>query len=119
MSQGQFRDPRRRSLWRGCGDLNYRSTRIAAREPKAAPRRLLENAGHVARGRTIGLDEKRPNRVIAEGRVEHQVELRTPDEVGQRGEGVEIVERLGDFRRAAMSMAHLAGEPARIGGAAA
>ena len=71
------------------------------------------------RGRTVGADEERPHGVVAERRVEHQVELRAADGVGQRGEGVEIVERLGDFGGAAMAVAHLPGEPARIGGAAA
>ena len=41
------------------------------------------------------------------------------DRVGQRGEAIEIVERLRDLGCAAMAVTHLSGEPARIGGASA
>ena len=93
---------------------------IAARAPKAAPRRLLEHARHVPRGRTVGArrETRAPPRRRASRRTSRS-NWRAADGVGQRGEGVEIVERLGDLRRAAMAVAHLAGEPARIGGAAA
>ena len=71
----------------------------------------------MTRGLTIGVDQKRAHRVVAERRVEHEIELRAGDRIGQRGETIEIVQRLGDFRRAAMAVAHLPLKPARIGGA--
>ena len=39
--------------------------------------------------------------------------------MGGRGEGEQIVHALGDFRRASKTVAHLSGDPARIGGAGA
>ena len=64
-------------------------------------------------------DEEGAHRVVAERGVEHRDRMRRCHRIGQRGEAIEIVQRLGDFRRAAMAVAHLAGEPARIGGASA
>src|SRR5258707_9844362 len=85
--------------------------------PEAAPRRLLEHARHVRRGLMIGVDQKRPYGIVAERGVENEIELRTGDRVGQRGETIKIVQRLSDFRRAPMAVAHLPLKPARIGGA--
>ena len=65
----------------------------------------------------MALDQKRAHGIVAERGVEHEIELRAVHRVGQRGETIEIVQRLGDFRRAAMAVAHLALKPARIGGA--
>ena len=108
---------------RSCGLPRSDARTLAAelRRERQKPRRAASSntPRHVARRRTVGADEKRPHLIVAERRVEHEVELLAADGVGQGGEGVEIVERLGDLGRAAMAVAHLAGEPARIGGAAA
>ena len=48
-----------------------------------------------------------------------EIELRIADETPERREGVEIVDRFGDLRRAAMPVPHLPGKPARIGEPAA
>ena len=93
--------------------------RIAPRNPEAAPARLFETFGHAARGLRIGGDEKGAHALVAARRVEQKIEMPARRGVGQRGIGEEIVERLGDLRRAAMAVAHLAGDPARIDRAAA
>src|SRR5208283_4304754 len=48
-----------------------------------------------------------------------EIELRVADETRKRRESVEIVDRLGDLRRAAMAVPHLPGKPAWIGEPAA
>src|SRR5208283_2049793 len=93
--------------------------RIAPRNPKSAPLRRFEYPRHVTRGLTVGADKKRAHGVVAERCVEQKIELCAAYCVGQRGETIEIIERLRDFRRAAMPVAHLPFEPARIGGASA
>ena len=63
----------------------------------------------------IGAHQKRSHELVAERGVEHEIELRGAHRIRQGGETIEIVQRLGDFRRAAMAVAHLALKPARIG----
>src|ERR1700722_14734844 len=65
----------------------------------------------------IGVDEKRAHGIVAERGIEHEIELRARDRVRHRRETIEVVQRLGDFRSAAMPVAHLSLKPARVGGA--
>ena len=94
--------------------LEDRRARIAARDPKTAPARFGELRRHALGRQRIGGDEELTHRVVAERGVEIEIELPAFDGVGQRGVGEQIVERLGDLRRAAMAVAHLARDPARI-----
>ena len=89
-----------------------------SRSRAAAPRRSARRWR--ARGLRVGVRQEGAHRVVAAGGVEQQVELparRRRRSVAAKAKRLST--RLGDLGRAAMAVPHLAGEPARVGGAAA
>ena len=73
-----------------------------------------KRVGDGARGVRIGVDEKIPHCRRAKGRLEQKLEMLARYRIAQHRESVETVDRPGDFGGAAMAMAHLPGDPARI-----
>ena len=88
---------------------------VAPAAPKPARQRFVEDAFYGLKRARIFALEKCEDLGVAERRPMREIELRIADQTPERREGVKIVDRFGDLRRAAMPVPHLPGKPARIG----
>ena len=102
---------------RSCGAsqaFSSASTLLRRVVQKPRRQRLIEALGD--RGAACGLarDKKVAHVAIAANRIEQQIEMRSATASVGRREQIEIVDGLGDLRRAAIAVAHLAREPAGL-----
>ena len=109
---------------RSVASLSHASvSRIEARQASVELRRLCQKPRASASSKRstiaraafgLAVDKKIPHRRRAKGRVEEKLEMVACDRIGQHRESKEMIDRLGDFGGAAMAVAHLPGDPARI-----
>ena len=91
---------------------------VAPGDPQAARQGIVQPRGDGGGGRRVLLQHGRAHGIVGDQRGVRRIEQMAGHARG-RGEGVERIDRLGDLGDAAMAVAQHAGEPARIGQAAA